>query len=97
MLACARHSAHPVDASRLPSRVEADGPAKPAPWLPLGLNRFVQGSVLNHRYSRSLFQHDLGAALVVTALLIQQSVAFALLAGLPPQVGIYASMLPLLG
>ena len=35
--------------------------------------------------------------MIVTIMLIPQSLAYALLAGLPPQVGLYASMLPLVG
>jgi len=35
------------------------------------------------------------AALIVTIMLIPQSMAYALLAGLPPEVGLYASILPL--
>jgi SulP family sulfate permease len=39
---------------------------------------------------------DLVAAAIVTMMLIPQSLAYALLVGLPPQVGLYASMAPLL-
>jgi SulP family sulfate permease len=39
---------------------------------------------------------DLLAGAVVAVLLIPQSLAYAMLAGLPPQVGLYASLLPLL-
>ncbi|MFG6442352.1 SulP family inorganic anion transporter [Roseateles sp. LKC17W] len=42
------------------------------------------------------WQADLMAGAVVAVLLIPQSLAYALLAGLPPQVGLYASLLPLL-
>lgn len=38
---------------------------------------------------------DLVAALIVTVMLIPQSLAYALLAGVPPEVGLYASILPL--
>ena len=38
---------------------------------------------------------DLTAGLIVTVMLIPQSLAYAMLAGLPPQVGLYASILPL--
>lgn len=38
---------------------------------------------------------DLIAGVVVTVLLIPQSLAYALLAGVPPEVGLYASILPL--
>jgi sulfate permease, SulP family len=47
------------------------------------------------RYNRQTFTSDLVAALIVTIMLIPQSLAYALLAGLPPEVGLYASILPL--
>ena len=37
------------------------------------------------------------AALIVTLMLIPQSLAYALLAGVPAQMGLYASILPLIG
>ena len=47
------------------------------------------------RYRSEALPSDLLAALVVSVLLIPQSLAYAQLAGLPPQVGLYASLLPL--
>lgn len=47
-------------------------------------------------YGRSQVASDLVAAMIVTVMLIPQSLAYALLAGLPPQVGLYASILPLM-
>lgn len=46
-------------------------------------------------YGRSQATSDLVAAVIVTVMLIPQSLAYALLAGLPAQVGLYASILPL--
>ncbi|MGZ8337573.1 MAG: SulP family inorganic anion transporter, partial [Allosphingosinicella sp.] len=46
-------------------------------------------------YDGATLTSDLVAAVIVTIMLIPQSLAYALLAGLPPQVGLYASMLPL--
>lgn len=46
---------------------------------------------------RSAWGDDLLAAAVVSVLLIPQSLAYALLAGLPAQVGLYACLLPPLG
>jgi SulP family sulfate permease len=46
-------------------------------------------------YDRATFGADLLAAVIVTIMLIPQSLAYALLAGLPPEVGLYASILPL--
>ncbi len=54
--------------------------------------RTVDSSV---QYSRP-FADDLIAAIVVAVLLVPQSLAYALLAGLPPQMGIYASIFPLM-
>ena len=48
------------------------------------------------RYTGTQLSADLLAAVIVTVLLIPQSLAYALLAGLPPEVGLYASMLPLI-
>ncbi|MBQ0796489.1 SulP family inorganic anion transporter [Zhongshania sp.] len=47
-------------------------------------------------YQRDTLISDLLAAVIVTIMLIPQSLAYALLAGLPPEMGLYASMLPLL-
>ena len=47
-------------------------------------------------YSKTSFSSDMVAALIVTVMLIPQSLAYALLAGLPPEVGLYASVAPLL-
>ncbi|WP_372738814.1 SulP family inorganic anion transporter [Neptunomonas sp.] len=47
-------------------------------------------------YRISTFNQDLLAAVIVTVMLIPQSLAYAMLAGLPPEVGLYASIAPLL-
>ena len=47
------------------------------------------------QYRRNQATSDLVAAVIVTVMLIPQSLAYALLAGLPAQVGLYASILPL--
>jgi len=46
-------------------------------------------------YDQKTFTSDLLAALIVTLMLIPQSLAYAMLAGLPPEVGLYASIAPL--
>ncbi len=45
-------------------------------------------------YSRTDFNGDLFAGVMTAILLVPQGIAFALLAGLPPQFGLYASILP---
>ena len=47
------------------------------------------------QYNRVLLANDLIAALIVTIMLIPQSLAYALLAGLPPEAGLYASIAPI--
>ena len=48
------------------------------------------------RYDRDAAREDALAAIIVTLMLIPQSLAYAMLAGLPPVTGLYASILPLL-
>ncbi|MBJ7577891.1 sulfate permease [Devosia sp. MC532] len=48
------------------------------------------------KYNRQTLTSDVLAAVIVTIMLIPQSLAYALLAGLPPEVGLYASILPLI-
>ncbi|KGE03533.1 SulP family inorganic anion transporter [Pseudohaliea rubra] len=47
-------------------------------------------------YGGATLASDLLAAVIVTIMLIPQSLAYALLAGLPPEMGLYASILPLI-
>ena len=61
------------------------------------INRVLPCAEWLRRYDRDAFQGDAIAAVIVTIMLVPQSLAYALLAGLPPVVGLYASMLPLAG
>jgi SulP family sulfate permease len=61
----------------------------------LALERWFPILSWGRRYNRSLLTADGVAAVVVTLMLIPQSLAYALLAGLPAQAGLYASMAPL--
>lgn len=47
-------------------------------------------------YTRANLSSDLLAAVIVTIMLIPQSLAYAMLAGLPPEIGLFASILPLM-
>ena len=47
-------------------------------------------------YGRQTLSSDLIAAVIVTIMLIPQSLAYALLAGLPAEAGLYASIVPIL-
>jgi SulP family sulfate permease len=61
----------------------------------LWLRRYLPVLSWGAEYSRQTLAGDLVAAAIVTIMLIPQSLAYALLIGLPPQVGLYASMAPL--
>jgi len=61
------------------------------------IERFLPCLGWLRRYDGTALRGDALAAVIVTIMLIPQSLAYALLAGLPPQVGLYASMLPLIG
>jgi sulfate permease, SulP family len=56
--------------------------------------RFLSLASWLRRYSRTDFVHDLIAGTVTAILLVPQGMAFAILAGLPAQVGLYASIVP---
>ena len=47
-------------------------------------------------YQRRWLMSDITAGLVVAALITPQAMAYALLAGMPPQAGLYAALLPVL-
>jgi SulP family sulfate permease len=61
-----------------------------------GLARYVPILDWGAHYDRGALTADLVAAVVVTIMLIPQSLAYATLAGLPPQMGLYASIAPLI-
>jgi SulP family sulfate permease len=65
------------------------------PTRPARRREFLPILSWGRRYSRETFARDALAAVIVTIMLIPQSLAYAMLAGLPPEVGLYASILPL--
>ncbi|MFB0507360.1 MAG: SulP family inorganic anion transporter, partial [Thermodesulfobacteriota bacterium] len=48
------------------------------------------------KYERSDISKDLSAGLIVAVMLVPQGMAYAMLAGLPPVIGLYASTFPLI-
>ena len=60
------------------------------------LTRFLPILDWGRRYGRAELGADLLAAAIVTIMLVPQSLAYALLAGLPPEAGLYASIVPIL-
>ena len=67
--------------------------------LPSGLIRQLERHVpmltWAKEYNKDTLTSDAVAAVIVTIMLIPQSLAYALLAGLPAEMGLYASILPL--
>ena len=61
-----------------------------------GLRRYFPALSLLRHYDRNDLPGDLSAGFTVAVMLIPQGMAYAMLAGLPPVVGLYASVLPLL-
>ena len=60
----------------------------------LGLATFFPIVQWIRGYTRADFGSDLFAGIITAILLVPQGIAYAMLAGLPPQVGLYASILP---
>lgn len=59
------------------------------------LSRWVPAVDWLQHYQRRDLRGDLIAGITVTMMLIPQAMSYALLAGLPPYIGLYASVLPL--
>lgn len=60
------------------------------------LHRFVPITQWGPRYDKRDLRSDLAAGLTIGAMLVPQGMAYALLAGLPPEIGLYASIVPVL-
>ena len=60
------------------------------------LHRIAPITAWGPAYDRRDLRGDLIAGMTISALLIPQGLAYALLAGLPPQVGLYASIAPVI-
>jgi len=60
------------------------------------LSRYLPILDWGSRYNSTTLTNDGVAAIIVTIMLIPQSLAYAMLAGLPPEIGLYASILPLI-
>jgi len=63
---------------------------------PDNLSRYLPILDWGRRYDAGTLASDLVAAIIVTIMLVPQSLAYALLAGLPAEMGLYASILPLI-
>lgn len=61
-----------------------------------GLERWLPGLSVAKSYERSWLRNDLMAGIAVTALLIPAGMGYAQASGLPPETGLYATIIPLL-
>lgn len=59
------------------------------------VRRYIPVFDWGRTYGKDAAVNDLMAAVIVTIMLIPQSLAYALLAGLPPEMGLYASIIPI--
>ncbi len=59
------------------------------------LSLYFPISTWGRQYSLKTLSNDLVAAMIVTIMLVPQSLAYAMLAGLPPESGLYASIAPI--
>jgi sulfate permease, SulP family len=62
----------------------------------MSLGRYLPILDWGRGYNSTALTNDLVAAAIVTIMLIPQSLAYAMLAGLPPEIGLYASILPII-
>lgn len=69
---------------------------KPSKITNVDLSRYLPFLDWLLHYRRENLVGDLMAGVIVAIMLVPQGMAYALLAGLPPQVGLYASIVPLL-
>src|SRR6056297_2538170 len=60
------------------------------------LHRFAPITRWAPGYDRRDLRSDLAAGLTIGAMLVPQGMAYALLAGLPPEIGLYASIVPVI-
>ena len=62
---------------------------------PIGWTRYVPIFGVLGSYRRDDLSYDLVAGLVVGIVTVPQAIAYAFLAGLPPETGLYACLLPM--
>lgn len=64
---------------------------------PTGFTRWVPGITMLRTYRRTWIRPDLIAGIVLAAILVPQGMAYAELAGLPPETGLYTTIACLVG
>ncbi|MAZ87830.1 MAG: sodium-independent anion transporter [Cellvibrionaceae bacterium] len=58
------------------------------------LSRWLPGLLWLENYNQSLFTRDLSSGIVIAFMLIPQGMGYAMVAGLPPETGLYACIIP---
>jgi SulP family sulfate permease len=61
---------------------------------PSWVSKFIPITAWLRQYTRQEFNSDIFAGIITAILFVPQGIAYAMLAGLPAQVGLYASILP---
>ena len=67
---------------------------KSGPSRPVWLSRVFPALVWTHRVDRASLKADLVAGVTGAVVVLPQGVAFATIAGMPPEYGLYAGMVP---
>lgn len=66
------------------------------PFPKLKARHFFPAWIWLKEYNQPKFKEDLLASVIVLAMLVPQGMAYAMIAGLPPMMGLYASILPMI-
>ena len=66
------------------------------PFPKLKARHFFPAWLWLKEYNQPKFKEDLLASVIVLAMLVPQGMAYAMIAGLPPMMGLYASILPMI-
>lgn len=66
------------------------------PFPKLKFRHFFPAWIWLKEYNQPKFKEDLLASIIVLAMLVPQGMAYAMIAGLPPMMGLYASILPMI-
>ncbi|MEJ2359762.1 MAG: sulfate permease [Deinococcales bacterium] len=94
-----RPNGTPPARRRLRARAMSPSPASQPPAgaaRPSGLERWLPAWGWLRRYERRDLGGDMTAGIVVAVMLVPQGMAYAMLAGMPPVAGLYASAIPVL-
>jgi len=83
----------PTGAHRIIAAAKPNGPQPPHPLAPILLTLFPF-LAWRHRVNRQTLRADIVAGAISAVLVLPQGVAYATLAGMPPEYGLYGAMVP---